>query len=248
MTDRTGPKISSRAIVMRLSTSANIILEDADLQRAVTDGMTKCYLNSGQTCSALTRMLVPRVSLGQAEAVAAAVVAQITVGDPFAPGTILGPLVSDVQRERVRDYIQRGLAEGAKLVCGGADAPADQARGYFVRPTVFSEVTPDMTIAREEIFGPVLSVIPYDDEEDALRIANDTEYGLSGGVWGADPERAKGVARRIRTGQVGINQPYSMDPAAPFGGMKGSGIGRELGREGLEGYLELKSISGVARP
>jgi aldehyde dehydrogenase (NAD+) len=221
--------------------SANVILDDADLEKAVVDGMSKCYLNSGQTCSALTRMLVPRASLAAAEAIAAAVAGQVRVGDPFAAGTALGPLVSDVQRQRVRDYIARGVAEGAKLVCGGADAPADQPTGYFVQPTVFSEVTPQMTIAREEIFGPVLAILPYDDEDDAVRIANDSEYGLAGGVWSGDRDRAVGVARRLRTGQIEVNGG-AFNPLAPFGGYKQSGHGRELGPFGILEFTQVKSI------
>ena len=221
--------------------SPNVILDDADLERAVVDGIGKCYLNSGQTCSALTRMLVPRARLAEAEAIAAAAVAQTPVGDPFAPDSRLGPLVSELQRERVRGYIRKGIEEGAKLVAGGPDAPAGLDRGYFVAPTVFSEVTPDMTIAQEEIFGPVLSIMPYEDEEDAIRIANDTIYGLAGGVWSADPERAQRVARRLRTGQVEINGA-TFNPCAPFGGYKQSGHGRELGRHGLEEFLEVKSL------
>jgi aldehyde dehydrogenase (NAD+) len=221
--------------------SANLILDDADLEKAVVDGMSKCYINSGQTCSALTRMLVPRASLTAAEAIAAAVAGQIRVGDPFAAGTVLGPLVSDAQRQRVRDYIARGVAEGAKLVCGGAEAPADQPTGYFVQPTVFSEVTPQMTIAREEIFGPVLAILPYDDEDDAVRIANDSEYGLAGGVWSGDRDRAVAVARRLRTGQVEVNGG-AFNPLAPFGGYKQSGHGRELGPFGILEFTQVKSI------
>src|SRR4051795_7569041 len=221
--------------------SPNVILDDADLQKAVVDGIGKCYLNSGQTCSALTRMLVPRDQLPIAEQIAAAAVEQTTVGDPFDESTRLGPLVSEQQRERVRGYIRKGQEEGAKLVAGGDEAPEGRDKGYFVRPTVFSDVTPDMTIAQEEIFGPVLVLMPYDDEEDAVRIANDTEYGLAGGVWSGDEERAKAVARRIRTGQVEINGGV-FNPLAPFGGYKQSGHGRELGRLGVEEFLAVKSL------
>ena len=221
--------------------SPNVILADADLQRAVADGITKCYLNSGQTCSALTRMLVPRERLAEAEAIAAAVVAQVPVGDPFADGSVLGPLVSETQRERVREYIRRGQEEGAKLVAGGAEAPEGLEDGYYVAPTVFSEVTPEMTIAQEEIFGPVLSIMPYASEDEAVAIANDTIYGLAGGVWSGDPEHAQRVARRLRTGQVEINGA-TFNPLAPFGGYKQSGHGREAGKFGLEEYLEVKSI------
>jgi acyl-CoA reductase-like NAD-dependent aldehyde dehydrogenase len=221
--------------------SPNVILDDADLQKAVVDGMQKCFLNSGQTCSALTRMLVPREQLPIVEAIAAAVVEQTAVGEPFDERTALGPLVSDVQRERVRAYIEQGIAEGARLVAGGAEAPDGLDRGYFVRPTVFSDVTPEMTIAQEEIFGPVLAIMPYDDEEDAVRKANDTVYGLAGGVWSGDEERAKRVARRLRTGQVEINGG-TFNPLAPFGGYKQSGHGRELGPYGIEEFLTLKAM------
>ena len=221
--------------------SPNVILEDAPLEEAITDGVSKCYLNSGQTCSALTRMLVPRERLPEAEAIAAAVAAHFKPGDPFDPETTLGPLVSAAQRDRVRGYIRTGQEEGAKLVHGGEAAPEGLEQGFFVRPTVFSEVTPDMTIAQEEIFGPVLAIMPYDDEEDAIRIANDTVYGLAGGVWSGDEEHAKAVARRIRTGQVEINGG-AFNPLAPFGGYKQSGHGRELGRFGLEEFLQVKSM------
>src|SRR5436190_5972120 len=221
--------------------SANVILDDADLQKAVTDGVAKCFLNSGQTCSALTRMLVPREKLEAAEQMAAAVVEQIKVGDPLKPDTRLGPLVSEAQRERVRGYIKKGQEEGAKLVAGGDESPEGLERGYFVKPTVFSDVSPDMTIAQEEIFGPVLTLIPYDDEDDAVRIANDSIYGLAGGVWSGDAEHAKRIARRIRTGQIEINGA-TFNPLAPFGGYKQSGHGRELGKFGLEEFLEVKSL------
>jgi len=221
--------------------SPNVILEDANLEQAITDGVSKCFLNSGQTCSALTRMLVPRSRLAEAEQIAAAVAGQFKPGDPFESGTMLGPLVSEGQRKLVRDYITKGTEEGAKLVTGGVEPPQGLEQGYFVRPTVFSEVTPEMTIAQEEIFGPVLAIMPYEDDEDAVRIANDSVYGLAGGVWSADEERAKRIARRIRTGQVEINGG-AFNPLAPFGGYKQSGYGRELGRFGLEEFLQIKSL------
>ena len=221
--------------------SPAVVLDDADLQKSVVDVVGRCYLNSGQTCSALTRMLVPRERLPEAEAIAAAVAAEVKAGDPFDPDTAIGPLVSDAQRERVREYIRKGQEEGAKLVAGGAEAPDGVDTGYFVRPTVFSEVDPAMTIAQEEIFGPVLAIIPYDGEDDAVRIANDSLYGLAGGVWSGDPERAQRVARRMRTGQVEINGA-TFNPLAPFGGYKQSGNSRELGRFGLEEFLEVKAI------
>jgi aldehyde dehydrogenase (NAD+) len=221
--------------------SPNVLLEDADFARAVPDGVAKCFLNSGQTCSALTRMLVPRERLAEVEELAKVAAEAFTPGDPFEPGTRLGPLVSETQRERVRDYIAKGEAEGAKLVTGGTDAPEGLDRGYFVRPTVFSEVTPEMTIGREEIFGPVLVIQPYDGEEDAVRIANSTDYGLAGGVWAGDQERAIAVARRLRTGQIEINGG-AFNPAAPFGGYGQSGHGRENGRFGLEELLQVKSL------
>jgi len=221
--------------------SANVILSDADLATAVPDGVGKCYLNSGQTCSALTRMLVPRDRLAEAEELARTAAESFTLGDPFDPATRLGPLVSSAQRDRVRMYIDKGIGEGAKLVTGGAAAPDGIESGFFVTPTVFSDVTRDMTIAREEIFGPVLVLIPYDSEDEAVEIANDTDYGLAGGVWSRDPEHAKAVARRLRTGQVEVNGG-SFNPMAPFGGYKQSGNGREFGSFGLEEFLEVKSM------
>jgi acyl-CoA reductase-like NAD-dependent aldehyde dehydrogenase len=219
--------------------SANILLDDADLAAAVPAGVFACYMNSGQTCSALTRMLVPRDKLAEVEELAAGAAAGFAPGDPFEPGKLLGPLVSSVQRERVR--LQQGIEEGAKLVIGGAAAPEGLEKGFFVQPTVFSEVTPDMTIAREEIFGPVLSIIPYDTEEEAIEIANGTPYGLSGGVWSSDPDRAEKVARQMRTGQVDINGG-AFNPGAPFGGYKQSGNGRERGKYGFEEYIETKAM------
>lgn len=221
--------------------SANIILDDADLEKAVTSGVGNCYFNSGQTCSALTRMLVPRARHDEAAAIAKRVAESFTVGDPREGKAKLGPLVSATQRERVAGYIKQGIEEGATLVAGGAEMPEGLTRGYFVRPTVFANVDNQMTIAQEEIFGPVLAIIPYEDEDDAVRIANDTVYGLSGGVWSGDAERAKRVARRLRTGQVEINGGR-FNPQAPFGGYKQSGNGRELGRYGLEEYLEVKAM------
>jgi acyl-CoA reductase-like NAD-dependent aldehyde dehydrogenase len=221
--------------------SANVILDDADLARAVPDGVGKCFLNSGQTCSALTRMLVPRARLSEVEELAKSAAESFTPGDPFDGGTRLGPLVSAAQRDRVRNYIEKGIGEGATLVTGGAESPDGLDTGYFVEPTVFSSVSRDMTIAREEIFGPVLVIIPYDSEEEAVEIANDTEYGLAGGVWSGDPERAKAVARRLRTGQVEVNGG-GFNPMAPFGGYKQSGNGREFGAFGLEEFLEVKAV------
>jgi len=245
---RAGKRVSELAsatvkpVAMELGgKSPNVILDDADLARAIPDGVAKCFLNSGQTCSALTRMLVPREQLAEAERIAAETAETFTPGDPFAESTRLGPLVSATQRERVRGYIEKGEAEGAKLIAGGAPAPEGLDRGYFVRPTVFSEVTPEMTIAREEIFGPVLAIQPHDGEDDAVRIANDSAYGLAGGVWSGDEERAIAVAKRIRTGQIEINGG-AFNPLAPFGGYGQSGHGRENGRYGLEELLQVKSL------
>ena len=221
--------------------SPNVILDDADFTKAVADGVGKCFLNSGQTCTALTRMLVPRARLAEAEQIAAATAAAFTPGNPFDQSSRIGPLVSAVQRDRVRGFIQQGVEEGATLLTGGADAPEGLDQGYFVQPTVFSNVTPDMTIAREEIFGPVLSIIPYDTEEEAVEIANDTIYGLAAGVWSGDPERAQRVARRIRAGQVEVNGG-AFNVMAPFGGYKQSGLGREAGTFGFEEFLEVKAL------
>jgi len=221
--------------------SPSVILDDADLSQAVTAGVTQAFLNSGQTCSALSRMLVPRARLAEAEELAAAATADYVLGDPFAPGTRMGPVVSARQRDRVRGYIRSGLEEGARLVVGGPDAPDGIDRGWFVRPTVLSEVSPAMRVAQDEIFGPVLTLLPYDGEDEAVRIANGTIYGLNAAVWSGDRERALAVARRLRSGMVEVNGGL-FNPLAPWGGVGQSGHGRELGRFGLEEFLELKSV------
>jgi acyl-CoA reductase-like NAD-dependent aldehyde dehydrogenase len=216
--------------------SANVILDDVtgdDLAKAVKVGVSNAFLNSGQTCSAWTRMLVPADRIDEVASIAAQVAQAMAAK--------LGPMVSEAQYERVQGYIRKGIEEGARLVTGGEGRPDGVERGYYVQPTVFADVTPDMTIAREEIFGPVLSVMPYADEADAVRIANDTVYGLAGGVFSADPERAQAFARKMRTGQVDVNGGR-FNFLAPFGGYKQSGNGRELGRFGLEEFCEVKSI------
>ncbi len=221
--------------------SANVILEGADIAKAVGDGVFKCYLNSGQTCSALTRMVVPRSRLAEVEDLAVAAASGLQPGDPITGSSLLGPLVSAAQLQRVRDYINKGIEEGARIICGGVTPPEGLEHGYYVQPTIFSDVRNDMTIAQEEIFGPVLSIIPYDTEEEAIAIANDSKYGLAGGVWAETDEKAFEVARKIRTGQVEINGG-SFNVIAPFGGYKQSGIGRELGQYGFEEFLEVKAI------
>jgi betaine-aldehyde dehydrogenase len=222
--------------------SASVILDDADLPAAVKGTVNGCYLNSGQTCTALTRMLVPQSLYAEAARMAAEIARGFTVGDPLAETTRLGPLTSRAQLERVRGYIRKGVEEGAELLAGGPEAPEGvPAGGYYVKPTVFGRVKNSMTIAQEEIFGPVLSIIPYQDEEDAIRIANDSPYGLAGAVWSKDEARAQRVARRIRAGQVDVNGgAFNMN--APFGGFKQSGHGREAGVFGLEEFLEYKSL------
>jgi betaine-aldehyde dehydrogenase len=222
--------------------SASVILDDADLASAVKSTVNGCYLNSGQTCTALTRMLVPENRYQEAAKIAAEVANGFTVGDPMAETTKLGPLSSQAQLERVRAYIRQGTAEGAELLAGGAESPQGvPAGGYYVKPTVFGRVKNSMSIAQEEIFGPVLSIIAYQDEEDAVRIANDTVYGLAGAVWSKDEARAQRVARRLRAGQVDVNGG-SFNLNAPFGGFKQSGHGREAGVYGLEEFLEYKSL------
>ena len=221
--------------------SASVILDDADLAAAVKGTVNGCYLNSGQTCTALTRMLVPASKYEEAAKLAAETAKGFTLGDPMSEATRLGPLSSQMQLDRVRDYIKKGIAEGAELLAGGADKPEGLPGGYFVKPTVFGKVKNSMAIAQEEIFGPVLSIIAYQDEEEAIRIANDSPYGLAGAVWSGDEARAQKVARRIRAGQVDINGgAFNMN--APFGGFKQSGHGREAGVYGLEEFLEYKSM------
>ncbi|MGH8617911.1 MAG: aldehyde dehydrogenase family protein [Burkholderiales bacterium] len=221
--------------------SAAVVLDDADLARAVKATVTQCYLNGGQTCSALSRLLVPASRHDEAAALAVEVARTFLPGDPAKDDTRLGPLVSAAQRERVRGYIRKGVEEGAQLLTGGAEAPDGFGRGYYVQPTIFGRVRPDMTIAQEEIFGPVLSIIAYENEEEAVRIANGTAYGLAGAVWSGDPARAERVARRLRAGRVDVNGG-GFNPLAPFGGFKQSGHGRELGRYGLEEFLEARSL------
>jgi aldehyde dehydrogenase (NAD+) len=224
--------------------SAAVILDDLDgeaLQKAVGKALGQCFLNSGQTCTAHTRMVVPASKHDQIVDMVAGFMPSWTVGDPKTNAGKLGPLISDVQRTRVRGYIQKGIDEGATLVAGGTAQPEGLPTGYYVQPTVFANVTTDMTIAQEEIFGPVLSILPYSDDDDAVRIANATVYGLAGGVWAADKDRAIAFARRMRTGQVDINGG-GFNLQAPFGGYKQSGNGRELGRYGLEEFLEVKSM------
>ena len=223
--------------------SANIILDDADLDAAVTAGVQACYLNSGQTCSAPTRMLVPKSRQEDAVEVAKRTAESLQFGDPLGAGTTHGPIVHSAQWDKVKGLIGKGVEEGARLVTGGADRPDGVDKGYFVKPTVFADVSNDMTIAREEIFGPVLSIIPYEDDDEAVQIANDTVYGLAGCVWSGDRKRATEVARRIRAGQVSINEA-GFDMNAPFGGYKQSGNGRELGEFGIEEYLETKALLG----
>ena len=223
--------------------SANIILEDADLERAVKGGVIACFANSGQSCNAPTRMLVPAARQGEAAAIAKAVAARVKPGDPFAEDTRIGPVASATQFEKIQGLIAKGVEEGAELVAGGPGRPAGVDKGYFVQPTVFANVNNDMTIAREEIFGPVLAIIPYADEEEAIRIANDTPYGLSGYVQSGDLGHARKVARRLRTGNVHLNGA-GPDFGAPFGGYKQSGNGREWGAYGFGEFLETKAVMG----
>ena len=225
--------------------SANIILDDADFAKAVREGVQACFRNAGQSCNAPTRMLVPRLKLEEAASVAKQEAEATTVGDPGREGTVVGPLVSKAQFEKVQRLITEGIEEGATLVAGGAGRPDGITKGFFVKPTVFSNVGNDMTIAREEIFGPVLCIIPYGDEDEAVRIANDSPYGLSGFVSSSNLERARKVAKRIRAGNVHINNAR-VDFGACFGGYKQSGNGREWGEAGIDEFLELKAVFGYA--
>lgn len=255
----TGSTVAGRAVAAACATdlkrvslelggkSAAIVLDDADPQAVAVAVRSASLSNSGQICNALTRILVPA---NRSELFTDALAAEMTalaVGDPTDAATQVGPLVSRRQQERVRGYIEAGQAEGARLVTGGAAMPDGLDAGWYVRPTLFADATNSMRIAREEIFGPVLTVIPYTDEDDAVALANDSDYGLAGSVFTADSERGLSVAARIRTGTFGVNQGYTMDPFAPFGGVKGSGYGRELGREGIDGYTDTKSISVAAQ-
>jgi aldehyde dehydrogenase (NAD+) len=225
--------------------SANIILPDADLSKSVTNGVRACFMNSGQSCNAPTRMLVQNQHLAQAAALAKAAAEGMKVGDPQAADTALGPVVNKTQFDRILSLIETGIAEGATLVTGGPGRPAGLNRGFYVKPTVFTNVHPHMTIAREEIFGPVLAMLGYETEEDAIALANDSNYGLSGYVQSGDLERARRVAARLRAGTVHLNGA-GPDFAAPFGGYKRSGNGREWGVFGLEDYLEVKAVMGYA--
>jgi aldehyde dehydrogenase (NAD+) len=225
--------------------SANIILDDANFAAAVKEGAASCFRNTGQSCNAPTRMLVPKSRMTEAAEAAKQAAAATNVGDPSAETTNLGPLSGKAQFEKVERLIQKGIDEGAKLVAGGTGRPDGLAKGYYARPTVFADVRNDMTIAREEIFGPVLCIIPYENEDDAIRIANDTPYGLSGFVTSGDLEHARKVAKRIRSGNVHINGARP-DFAGTFGGYKQSGNGREWGESGLEEFLELKTVFGYA--
>jgi len=221
--------------------SANIVLDDADFADVIPKGVFACYLNSGQTCTAHTRMLVPNSRYDEAVEIAAAAVAATQVDDPSCEGMHLGPVISQAQWDRVQQFIQTGIDEGARVVAGGLGKPEGHEVGFFVKPTVFADVTNEMTIAQEEIFGPVLSIIGYEDDDDAVRIANDSPYGLAGGVWSASDERAMAVARRMRTGAVDVNGG-GFNIAAPFGGYKQSGYGRENGPYGIEEFLQTKSL------
>ena len=224
--------------------SPNVLLDDADFERAVTKSVLHVFQNSGQSCNAPTRMLVPAAKLAEVEAIAKRVAESVVTGDPTSEKTNLGPVVSKLQFERVEGYIAKGIAEGAKVVIGGSGRPDGLTKGYFVKPTIFSNVRNDMTIAREEIFGPVLCILPYDSEEQAVQIANDTPYGLAAYVWSKDNLHARRIGGQIRAGQVTLNGA-SGNMNTPFGGFKMSGNGREWGEFGLRDFLEVKAVIGV---
>jgi aldehyde dehydrogenase (NAD+) len=224
--------------------SPNVLLDDADFERAVKQSVLHVFQNSGQSCNAPTRMLVPAAKMATVEAIAKRVAESVVVGDPSSDKTTVGPVVSKLQFERVEGFIAKGIAEGAHLVTGGAGRPDGLPTGYYVKPTIFSNVRNDMTIAREEIFGPVLCILPYQNEEEAVQIANDTPYGLAAYVWSQDNVRARRVGNRIRAGQVALNGA-SGDMQTPFGGFKMSGNGREYGEFGLRDFLEVKAMIGV---
>ena len=226
--------------------SANIILDDADLEKAVVGGARDMFVNTGQSCDAPSRMLVPKDKMAEAAAIAAGVANETTVGNPREKGIRVGPVVSELQWNKIQGLIQKGIDEGADLVAGGTGRPDGLDTGYYVKPTVFASVSNDMTIAREEIFGPVLSIIPYESEDEAIAIANDTPYGLSGYVSSGDIERARWVASRMRTGMVHINGA-DLEALAPFGGYKQSGNGREWGAHGIDEFLEVKSVYGYEK-
>jgi len=224
--------------------SPNILLDDADFERAVKSSVRHVFENSGQSCNAPTRLLVPAARMAEVEALARRTAEAVQVGDPASENTAVGPVVSKIQFDRIQSYITKGIAEGAKIVTGGEGRPAGLEKGYFVRPTIFSEVNNDMTIAREEIFGPVLAILPYRDEEEAIRIANDTPYGLQAYIWSGDLARANRIGRKIRAGRVTINGAQG-DMSIPFGGFKRSGNGREWGEYGLRDFLEVKAVLGA---
>ena len=224
--------------------SPNVLLDDADFERAVKQSVLHVFQNSGQSCNAPTRMLVPAARMAEVEAIAKRVADTVIVGDPTSEKTTVGPVVSKLQFERVEGYIEKGIAEGANVVTGGMGRPEGLTQGYFVRPTIFSHVRNDMAIAREEIFGPVLCILPYQTEDEAISIANDTPYGLAAYVWSQDNLRARRVGNRIRAGQVALNGA-SGDMQTPFGGFKMSGNGREYGEFGLRDFLEVKAVIGV---
>ena len=222
--------------------SANILLDGADYETAVRVGLEDAFRNAGQVCGGLTRLLAPRAKLAEIEAMAVSIAEGFRIGDPFDESTTLGPVKTATQRDRVRNYIRIGMDEGARLLTGGDTAPEGLHRGYFVRPTVFSGNN-SMRIAREEIFGPVVVIIPHDGPEDAIRIANDSDYGLAGAVWAAEAEEARAIARQLRTGRIRINGA-PLEKRATHGGFKLSGFGREWGRYGIEEFTELQSIIG----